>query len=687
MLHSYRLIPHLILVCGISISTLQAQSPAVPSEYQDLYSMMQNQIATFDQTVLRSWDRSKPPVAFSAHLLSANSNQGAVLLDPTNLTSVTAELDGIQALGAKAVSLSIDYPILDPAFDPYGGQAANYLSFYKQVISGIHARGLKVIVETGAVFSQAAFSNLNVKPYYDSLTTVQYGLGRANQALLMAQQLAPDYLSVIQEPDTEASQTGKSELGTVSGSTALLNQILSVYRRSGGPTVPIGAGVGTWINPYDQFIQAFVATSIDFVDIHIYPVNKDYLTRAFKIADMADAAGKPIAMSEMWSHKVRDNELGFLSEPTAFSRDNYSFWAPLDTQFLQAMVDFAFYRKLLFAAAFQDTCFRAYIDYDSTTSGMNYYQLGKAAAEFQSAAVTNGDFTSTGRNWENSILGFTDVTAPLPPVVTLGGALPNSLSFTWVNSGDNVGTAGFYVYRDGTKLTQTDIPNYFDQGLKDGATYHYTVTAFDASGNLSAGSPALTVSTPDITPPSVPANLRVTVRSSDEIDLSWSPSTDNVAVVSYRIYRGATATSLGLNANSNVTTYADTALRGGTSFCYAIAAVDATMMASAKSSAVCVTLSDTTPPGVPTKLTATALSRSLVKVTWSAPHDNVAVSGYQVQRAIGNGSSVVIGKATTTTYSDATAVPNTKYTYKVLAYDAAQNQSGLSAGVRVTTPQ
>lgn len=686
-LNSFCSIPILILASGITVTTLQAQTSLVPSEYQDLYSMMQSQIATFDQSVLASWDRSKPPVAFSTHLGSANSNQGAVLLNSTNTISVSTELDGIQALGVKAVSVSIDYPILEPAFDTYGGQAANYLAFYKQVMSEIRSRGLKVIIETGAVFSQAGLSNVNVTPFYNSLTTTQYNLGRANQALLIAQQLAPDYLSVIQEPDTEASQTGKSELGTVSGSSALLNQILAVYRQSGGPSVPIGAGVGTWISSYDQYVQAFVLTSIDFVDMHIYPVNRDFLTRAFTIADMAAKAYKPLGMSEMWSHKVRDNELAILPETAAFSRDNFSFWAPLDTQLLQAMVDFSFYKKLLFAGAFQGACFRAYIDYDATTAAMTSYQLDKAASALQAAAVTNGDFASTGKNWEKSILGFTDVTPPLPPVITLTGALPTSLSFTWVNSGDNVGTAGFYVYRDGTRLTQTDITNYYDQNLKDGVTYHYTITAFDASGNVSAAAPTLKVTTPDITRPSVPTNLRVTAKSSTEIDLAWTASTDNVGVASYRIYRGTTAASLLMNGNSSTATYADTTLRNGTSFCYAVTAVDVTGLGSDKSIPVCVTLSDTTPPGTPTKLTATALSPTQVKLTWNAPSDNVAVSGYQIQRATGNGAAVVIGTSTTAAYTDATAAPNTKYTYKVLAYDAAGNKSGVSAGARITTPQ
>ena len=665
-------------------TTLCGQAPPVPSEYQDLYSMMQSQISTFDQTILQSWDRSRPPVAFSTHLGSVNSNVGASLLDPNHYSAVLLEMDGIKATGVKAVSLSIDYPTLDPAFDAYGGQAANFLAFYKQVASDIRARGMKVIIETGPLFTQSGFPHVDVMPFYTALTTAQYNLGRANQALLIAQQIAPDYLSVIEEPDTEATQTGKPELGTVSGSTMLLNQILTVYRQS-GTTVPVGAGVGTWTTSYDQYIKNFTATSLDYIDIHIYPVNKDYLTRALTIVSMASAAGKRVAMSEMWGQKIRDYELLALPQPVAFSRDDFSFWAPLDTQFLQAMVDFSYSRNLLFAAAFEGGCFRGYIDYDSNTSTMNFVELNNATFAIQSANILDGVFATTGTNWKQSILGFNDVTPPATPQLTLTGALPNLLSLTWPVSSDNVGTAGYYVYRDGAPVNQTALGSYTDSSVKDGLTYRYTVSAFDLSGNVSALSATLTVTTPDITPPTVPKNLRVTAKSSTGIDLAWAASTDNVGVASYRIYRGSTPTSLALRANSTTTAYADTALRNGTTFCYAVAAVDVTWLASAQSPPVCATVPDATPPSIPTKLIATAISSTQVKLSWNASNDNVGVTGYQVQRAVGMGSPVVIGTAATTAYTDSTAQPNTKYTYKVLAYDAAGNKSGLSAGARVTT--
>jgi hypothetical protein len=83
---------------------------------------------------------------------------------------------------------------------------------------------------------------------------------------------------------------------------------------------------------------------------------------------------------------------------------------------------------------------------------------------------------------------------------------------------------------------------------------------------------------PDTTPPSVPTGLGATVVSSTEIDLAWSPSTDDVAVAGYRIYRDGV-----LVHTTPATAFADTGLAGSTTYAYAIAAFDYANNASAQS--------------------------------------------------------------------------------------------------------
>ena len=89
---------------------------------------------------------------------------------------------------------------------------------------------------------------------------------------------------------------------------------------------------------------------------------------------------------------------------------------------------------------------------------------------------------------------------------------------------------------------------------------------------------------------------------------------------------------------------------------------------------------DTTPPTVPTGLTVTSISSSLVNLLWAPSTDNVGVTGYDVFR---NGA--LIGTAVGTTYQDTGLTASTSYSYSVAAFDAAGNVSGQSASSNVTT--
>jgi fibronectin type 3 domain-containing protein len=100
------------------------------------------------------------------------------------------------------------------------------------------------------------------------------------------------------------------------------------------------------------------------------------------------------------------------------------------------------------------------------------------------------------------------------------------------------------------------------------------------------------------------------------------------------------------------------------------------------------TASDTTPPSVPTNLTATTVAQTnispgIVNLSWNPSTDNVGVTGYAIYRD-GNQVGTV---GTQTTYADQTVKPQTTYSYQVLAMDAKGNQSALSTpALGVTTP-
>jgi len=82
----------------------------------------------------------------------------------------------------------------------------------------------------------------------------------------------------------------------------------------------------------------------------------------------------------------------------------------------------------------------------------------------------------------------------------------------------------------------------------------------------------------DTTPPTPPTNLAATAVSESQIDLTWSPSTDDRVVLGYRVYRDAQI--LALTAS---TSYSDTGLDANSRHVYTVTAYDAKFNESAPS--------------------------------------------------------------------------------------------------------
>lgn len=285
-----------------------------------------------------------------------------------------------------------------------------------------------------------------------------------------------------------------------------------------------------------------------------------------------------------------------------------------------------------------------------------------------------------------------DTTAPSVPAglsATANGM--DRVDVSWTASTDNVGVTGYQVYRcTGTSCstyTQIGTPTgttYGDTGLTAETTYRYRVAAVDAAGNVSAQATAVNVTTAqDSQAPTVPSGVSATATSISQISVSWTASTDNIAVTGYRVYRctGASCSNYAQVGTPTGTTYNDTGLAVSTTYRYRISAIDARSNESAQSAAVsAATNSDTTAPSVPANLNGTATSMTEINLTWTASTDNVGVTGYRIFR---NGTQ--IGVSAGTTYADTGLTRSTAYSYTVLAYDAAGNASAQSAPRSVTT--
>ncbi len=130
-------------------------------------------------------------------------------------------------------------------------------------------------------------------------------------------------------------------------------------------------------------------------------------------------------------------------------------------------------------------------------------------------------------------------------------------------------------------------------------TTTYTLSAVN-SGGTSTAQVTVTVKASDTQPPSAPTITSDVAKSSTEVDLMWSASSDNVGVAGYQITRnGVVLTSVGGSSLS----YADTSVTGGNTYTYSIKAYDAAGNYSAASAS-----SQVTTPAVAVSVNAVSVS-------------------------------------------------------------------------------
>ena len=163
----------------------------------------------------------------------------------------------------------------------------------------------------------------------------------------------------------------------------------------------------------------------------------------------------------------------------------------------------------------------------------------------------------------------------------------------------------------------------------------------------------------ETSPPTAPTNLLASAASATQVNLTWTAATDNVAVTGYRVERcqGANCSTFTQVGTPTGTSFADSGLSAATAYSYRVRAADAAGNLGSFSSIASVTTPaalDTTPPTAPTNLLASAASATQVNLTWTAATDNVAVTGYRVERCQGaNCSSYTqIATPTTTTFAN-----------------------------------
>lgn len=222
--------------------------------------------------------------------------------------------------------------------------------------------------------------------------------------------------------------------------------------------------------------------------------------------------------------------------------------------------------------------------------------------------------------------------------------------------------------------------------------YYYKVKSTDANGvqgiseefffdtGASTGNTTGTGGTASVVP-AAPSGLSVNVAANGtDVNLSWVDNSSNESEfkIYWRLSGGDWSYLSSIGANAASFTYYSHPT--GTYEYYVLACNSSGCSGPSNTATVTKSVSDTTPPSVPSGLGTTVISSSQINLSWGASTDNTGVTGYKIFR-----NNTYLTTASVASYSDTGLSANTSYSYFVKAVDAAGNESSASVTVTAQT--
>jgi hypothetical protein len=382
------LVSVLIAGAGLGLLSGQAAAPPVPDEFARLYKTLDAQLGVVERhlAALPAPARAADTV-FTAELLAANANRGEELLAPRVLQSTFLWIRRLKEMGFGGVWMSLMYPILDPKTP----RQPEYVEFYKKVIAAARAQGMAVCLDMGTFFDTPVFSKM--RPDYRGMALAAFAAGMHDMAALVLRDLQPDYLGILNEPDTQSRNTG---LNLTPANFEAFAKIVLVGLDRG--RTKLGIGAGTWSPPaYFETIARRIP--VDVVDLHIYPIARDFMTGRIDAAvRLAAENGKGLVIGESWLYKAGAGEMGgdIASAAGIFRRDVFDFWTPLDARFIAAVMKLARTRGASYANLFWSRNFFGDLPYGPATRALTPEQAFAHLTLRAAPNFLNGGLTPLG---------------------------------------------------------------------------------------------------------------------------------------------------------------------------------------------------------------------------------------------------------------------------------------------------
>jgi chitinase len=151
----------------------------------------------------------------------------------------------------------------------------------------------------------------------------------------------------------------------------------------------------------------------------------------------------------------------------------------------------------------------------------------------------------------------------------------------WQPSTDDVGVAGYELWRGDVRVTRTAGTTWLEAGLAPASEYCYQLRSYDAAGNVSDRSSRICARTTAAGTPAAPIELEAEPLGPRAVALRWKPSPDPGVV--YAVFWDGEKRI----GSTRYITYKVEGLKPGQRRCFQVAAVDEGGNSSPKTWPVC----------------------------------------------------------------------------------------------------
>jgi len=320
---------------------------AIPDQFRALYQGL-------DET-LRQERQSYPfKKGIVLPLVAANLGMAWSMFDPAASGSqrwkdLLATLDAFKTMKMDAVFVQIEAP------DLTCGDPGARIDFYQRLAREIHSRNMRFYVEhfINVPFkpnvpsgSHAAKGSPALKDLQDDPQGRREFLNILEQEnTLIYREIKPDYLTLIDEPRITINRMLHLSISADELADWVGKVTTHLKRTGASPNTLLGAGSLIW-EPEELALKFAQQTNLDYVDIHLYYLTFKGEDQASKLATLVwkireARPNMKITIGEAWLLKSGAEGPKVTNPQDLFLRDIFSFWSPLDEQFLALLMGLA----------------------------------------------------------------------------------------------------------------------------------------------------------------------------------------------------------------------------------------------------------------------------------------------------------------------------------------------------------